>query len=61
MKSVSELFNQVLETTTDNIYCSLPCKVEKVNGNFVDVKVYINDEEPDLVLYNVPIQRQETQ
>lgn len=61
MKSVSELFNQVLETTTDNMYCNLPCKVEKVNGNFVDVKVYINDEEPDIVLYNVPIQRQETQ
>lgn len=61
MKSVSELFNQMLENTTDSVYCNLPCKVEKVNGNFVDVKVYINDEEPDLVLYNVPIQRQETQ
>lgn len=61
MKSVSELLNQVLETTTDNMYCNLPCKVEKVNGNYVDVKVYINDDEPDLILYNVPVQRQETQ
>ena len=61
MKSVSELFNQILENTTDNLYCNLPCKVEKVNGNFVDVKVYINDEEPDMVLYHVPIQREETQ
>lgn len=61
MKSASELLNQLLETTTDDIYCNLPCRVEKVNGNFVDVKVYINDEEPDIVLYNVPIQRQETQ
>lgn len=61
MKSISELFNQMLENTTDNIYCTLPCKVENVNGNFVDVKVYINDSEPDVILYNVPIQRAETQ
>lgn len=61
MKSVSELFNQVLSTTTDNIYCTLPCQVVGVNGNYVDVKVFINDDEPDMVLYHVPIQRPETQ
>lgn len=60
MKSVSELFNQVLSTTTDNIYCTLPCQVVGVSGNYVDVKVFINDDEPDMVLYHVPIQRQET-
>ena len=31
-----------------------------VSGNYVDVKVFINDDEPDMVLYHVPIQRQET-
>ena len=61
MKSVSELFNQVLSTTTDNIYCTLPCQVVGVSGNYVDVKVFINDDEPDMVLYHVPIQRPETQ
>ena len=61
MKSVNELFEDVLRTTTDEIYCNLPCQVIAVNGNYVDVKAFINDEEPDSILYNVPIQRPETQ
>lgn len=61
MKSVSELFTTLLETTTDEIYVQNPCKVVAVNGNYVDVLLYINDEELDFVIYNVPIQRPETQ
>lgn len=61
MKSVNELFTTLLDTTTDEIYVQNPCKVVAVNGNFVDVLLYINDEEPDFVIYNVPIMRPETQ
>ena len=58
---IESLFNQILANVTDEMYCNLPCQVENVNGNFVDVKVYVNDEIPDQILYNVPIQRPETQ
>lgn len=61
MESVSELFNQVLSNTTDEIYVQNPCKVINVNGNFVDVLLYVNDDEPDVTIYNVPIKRPETQ
>lgn len=61
MKSVSELLDKTLVTTTDKLYVMNPCKVVGVHGNYVDVLLYINDEEPDLVIYNVPIIRQETQ
>lgn len=61
MKSTNELFNMVLKETTDNLYVMNPCKVVGVHGNFVDVLLYINDEEVDGVIYNVPIIRQETQ
>ena len=61
MQSVNELFTKVLEMTTDELYCLLPCQVVGVSGNYVDVKVFINDDEPDMVLYHVPIQRPETQ
>ena len=61
MDSLSELFNKVLENTTDELYVMNPCKVVGVHGNYVDVLLYINDEEPDFVIYNVPIIRQETQ
>lgn len=61
MKSTNELFEMVLKETTDNIYVMNPCKVVGVHGNFVDVLLYINDEEVDGVIYNVPIIRQETQ
>lgn len=61
MKSVSELFSNVLYQATDELYCTCPCKVVAVNGNFVDVMAYINDDEPDMVLYNVPVKRDESQ
>ena len=61
MKSVNELFEMVLKETTDSLYVMNPCKVVGVHGNFVDVLLYINDEEVDGVIYNVPIIRQETQ
>lgn len=61
MKTASELFNKVLKMTTDELYCLLPCQVVGVSGNYVDVKVFINDDEPDMILYHVPIQRPETQ
>lgn len=61
MKTVSELFDKVLKMTTDELYCLLPCQVVGVSGNYVDVKVFINDDEPDMILYHVPIQRLETQ
>lgn len=61
MQSISELFTKVLETTTDELYIQNPCEVVNVNGNYVDVLLYINDNEPDFVIYNVPIMRPETQ
>lgn len=61
MESVTELFRSFISDTTDNIYVMNPCKVVGVHGNYVDVLLYINDEELDFVIYNVPIIRQETQ
>ena len=61
MESTTELFRQLLSQTTDNIYVQNPCKVEAVHNNYVDVLLYINDDEPDFVIYNVPIKHQETQ
>ena len=61
MKTASELFDKVLKMTTDELYCTLPCQVVAVENNHVDVKVFINDDEPDMILYHVPIQRPETQ
>lgn len=60
-KSVSDLLDKVLKSTTDELYVQNPCKVVNVNGNFVDVLLYINDEDEDFVIYNVPIVRPETQ
>ena len=56
-----ELASKFFENTTDELYVMNPCKVVGVHGNYVDVLLYINDEEPDFVIYNVPIIRQETQ
>ena len=56
-----ELASRFFENITDELYCTLPCQVVGVSGNYVDVKVFINDDEPDMVLYHVPIQRPETQ
>lgn len=61
MEDAIELANRFFDNTTDNIYVQNPCKVVGVHGNFVDVLLYINDDEPDMVIYNVPIQRPETQ
>lgn len=61
MASLNELFDKVLSSTTDELYVQNPCKVVGVHGNYVDVLLYINDEEPDFVIYNVPIMRTETQ
>lgn len=61
MESLNELFSKVLSNTTDELYVQNPCKVVGVHNNYVDVLLYINDEEPDFVIYNVPIQRPETQ
>ena len=61
MESNTELANRFFSGVTDELYVMNPCKVVGVNGNYVDVLLYINDEEPDVVIYNVPIIRQETQ
>ena len=61
MESLNEVIDQVLTNRTDDIYVQNPCKVVGVHGNYVDVLLYINDEEPDFVIYNVPIIRPETQ
>lgn len=61
MDDPTELASKFFENVTDELYCTLPCQVVGINGNYVDVKVFINDEEPDMVLYHVPIQRPETQ
>lgn len=61
MDDITQLASKFIEDATDEIYCTLPCQVEAINGNYVDVKVFINEEEPDQILYNVPIQRPETQ
>lgn len=61
MESINEVINTVLSNRTDELYVLNPCKVVGVHGNYVDVLLYINDEEPDFVIYNVPIIRQETQ
>ncbi len=41
-----------------NIYCECPCRVEAVNGNYVDVTVFRNNEK--FLAPNVPIKRPET-
>ena len=59
-KSLQQLFREVLEITTDNIWVQCPCRVESVNGNYVNVLAIVNDEEIDVTHYNVPIKRDET-
>ena len=61
MESLSEALGNLLTDTTDELYVQNPCKVVGVHGNYVDVLLYINDEEPDFVIYNVPVMRPETQ
>jgi len=61
MEDTVELANRFFNNITDELYVQNPCKVVGVHGNYVDVLLYINDEEPDFVIYNVPIVRPETQ
>ena len=61
MESINELFTQILDQQSDDIFVQCPCQVKGVHGNFVDVLLFINDEEPDEIVYNVPIKRPETQ
>ena len=61
MEDTVELANRFFNNITDELYVQNPCKVVGVHGNYVDVLLYINDEEPDFTIYNVPIVRPETQ
>lgn len=61
MKSATDLFGLILTQSSNELLCNNPCQVVGVNGNYVDVQLYRNDTEPDMVLYHVPIQRPETQ
>ena len=58
---LAKVVDDILTCKTDELYVQNPCKVVGVHGNYVDVLLYINDEEPDFVIYNVPIVRPETQ
>lgn len=60
-ESLEQVLSRLLTRTTDEIYCSCPCQVLRVNGNYVDVLAIINDDEPDFPLYHVPIKRTESQ
>lgn len=53
-------FNRVITALKESINCSLPCQIRNVNGNYVDVLVFRNDEIEDGVCPNVPIKREET-
>ena len=59
-QSLQELFSDVLNITTDNIWVQCPCRVVSVNGNYVNAIAIVNDEEIDFTLYNIPIKRDET-
>ena len=45
MKSLDELFDEVLEQLVGEIHVQCPCRVVSVNGNFVNAVAIINDEE----------------
>lgn len=53
-------FEDVMNALKESINCSLPCQVEAVNGNYVDVRMIRNDDIEDLIISNVPIKREET-
>ena len=61
METATQALNALLDRVTDEIYVHVPCQVTAVHGNTVDAIAYINDDEDDFVLYNIPIKRQETQ
>lgn len=53
-------FEDVINALKESINCSLPCQVEAVNGNYVDVRMIRNDDIEDIIISNVPIKREET-
>lgn len=61
METATQALGGLLTRLTDEIYVHVPCQVTAVHGNTVDAIAYINDDEDDFVLYNIPIKRQETQ
>lgn len=63
MKSNSELLNQLLNTTTDELYVQTPATITGVSadGNYVNAILHINDDEPDLEVFHIRVQRPETQ
>ena len=54
-------FDSIIQALKESINCALPCRVESVNGNYVDVLMIRNDEIEDTVISNVPVKRPETQ
>lgn len=61
MKTAADYFDILLNDLTDDLRVNAPCQVVGVDGNYVDVTIFRNDPNPDMVLYHVPIQRPETQ
>lgn len=53
-------FDNIVQTLKESINCELPCRVETVNGNYVDVLMIRNDDIDDIIISNVPIKRPET-
>lgn len=53
-------FDKIIQAIKESINCALPCKVEAVYGNYVDVLMIRNDELEDIIISNVPIKRPET-
>lgn len=53
-------FDKIIQALKESINCELPCRVESVNGNYVDVLMIRNDELEDIIISNVPIKRPET-
>ena len=53
-------FEDIINALKESINCSLPCQVETVNGNYVDVRMIRNDEIEDIIISNVPVKREET-
>ena len=61
METATQALGGLLTRLTDEIYVHVPCQVTAVHGNTVDAIAYINDDEDDFVLYNIPIKMPETQ
>ena len=61
METATQALGGLLTRLTDEIYVHIPCQVTAVHGNTVDAIAYINDDEDDFVLYNIPIKMPETQ